>query len=164
MNRQNSQTTLAQGQAVSARISVQGGLWRAPKYVLYVLLMLALVWLPMANLSAAWLVVVGTDANADAAVSLDVGNEHGAPDGSVMQHSSHHHSSSGVASVMHATDMPSGDCTGHQDPCCHASVSFYNINDLASVSVTLLRVDRYRQFTDSLVIVALPRAIRPPIV
>ena len=134
------------------------------------LLILTLVWLPMADITAG--VFSGVEGTAKAA-SVKGMSHHPHGVNPVMHHQLRQASSS---SVVHATqaamhspvgetmNAPMSDCATHQAPCCHAGISFCSTSAFIPVSIIFPAVDRYRRFTDSLAVVILARHTRPPIV
>jgi hypothetical protein len=147
------------------RVNVQGLLL----CVLRALLILTLVWLPMADLTAG--VVSGVEISAKAASVKGMSHhQHGVHP--VMQHQHRQASTSSVSSVAHVTHVAMNspmsslmsDCAMHQAPCCHAGLSFCSTSAVTPLSIIFPNVDRYRQFTDSLAVVILGRDTRPPII
>lgn len=160
MGQIKSTTATVPGQARDniPRVNARGLLLR----VLRALLILTLVWLPMADLTAG--VFSGVEGTAKAASMKGMSHhQHGV--NPVLQHQLRQASSSSVAHVTHvAMNSPMSDCAMHQAPCCHASVSFCSTAAFAPLSIIFPNVDRYRQFADSLAVVILARHTRPPIV
>lgn len=134
--------------------------------VLHLLLIVALVWLPVVDLSAGMASSVEPFSvelkKADAVIMQSHDRE--------ANHSVAHHqhqantaqqSPSLSAEPMHVS---SDDCVDHQSPCCTTCVSFCGASVVTPTSATSPRIERSLQFSDSLAVVVLARDIRPPIV